>query len=493
LVGGQVINNFGARVANCTASTFPTCSYTTANEVLYQISEVTPDFAIAITPGAEAVMPGVTGTYTVTITPIGGFTGNVTFGVTGQPADAPTFDPSVVNTQGTTIMSVPTNIGTPSGVSTLIVTGTSGALQHTSTVYLAVLLQKPRFISRKIIDLIDNTPGLDIPIRSKTGKIPFSYTLQEHPTVFTFNNQWVVQTQMVGVSSPSLVDYAPVYPPAPPAGSPATVALPAYVQPIVDSSIPNPSAVTVGTPVANQGWFYTDSGYVSHFFNVQGTVGATVSTDGSGYTLTANASTTLLCKTAPCPTVVDVSGNVLANNNNVDPLFRGNVATFTDPSGVKLTAFFAGDAYQSVIYTDTMNQVVLTAAETNASSVPPTGPLPTNQYSYADASGKVQRYTVFYQLFYQSTNFGCPGVTEMPRTPVYLPITVTQPDGTFYAITYEIMSGGDTTGRIASVRGPTGGLTRYSYNGVNCADGSTNTLVTTTPDGGSWTSVHTLN
>ena len=71
------------------------------------------------------------------------------------------------------------------------------------------------------------------------------------------------------------------------------------------------------------------------------------------------------------------------------------------------------------------------------------------------------------------------------------------PDGASYQITYEGtpgFSGDVTTGRIASVKLPTGGTITYSYsganNGITCADGSAATLTRATPDG-TWTYAHT--
>jgi RHS repeat-associated protein len=73
---------------------------------------------------------------------------------------------------------------------------------------------------------------------------------------------------------------------------------------------------------------------------------------------------------------------------------------------------------------------------------------------------------------------------------------ITLPDNSYYQFTYEPTPGysGDVTGRIASVKLPTGGTISYSYsggnNGITCADGSTATLTRTTPDG-IWKYVHT--
>lgn len=487
--------------ANSNDQLVPPSGFIHPSDVSLAASSVSSDFTITATPGAQLVLPGGSVNYSITIAPISGFTGDVTLTVGGLPSGT-TFAviaPSIITGgTGTSTMTVTTTTATPHGVYPLVITGTSGSLTHTATVTLDVLLQKPKFVSRKIIDLIGDNPQVVVPVRSKDGKIPFSYYLIEHPVAFTFQNQWLINTQMTGVSSPSLVDYAPVYLPDPPPGSPAITPLPAYTQTITDSLALNPSAITIGTPVANLGWFYIDASYTSHFFNVTGTSGAALLTDGSGYTLTASGSASVICQTPPCPTIVDTAGNTVANNQNVDPTFQGNVASFTDPAGIKLTALAVGDPSQTVIYTDTMGYVALMAAETNAKSKPPNDPRPTNVYTYVDAGGSPRQFTVLYALFYQSTNFGCPGISEMPRTPAFLPVQVTLPDRSFYLIGYEPTPGGagDVTGRIAVVVAPNGGRTTYQYgganSGVNCDDGSIPSLVVKNADGGVWTYTHVL-
>src|SRR5205807_7883986 len=54
-----------------------------------KIADATPaaDFSISISPSSRTVNPGSGTTYTVTATPIGGFTGNILLSVTGQSND----------------------------------------------------------------------------------------------------------------------------------------------------------------------------------------------------------------------------------------------------------------------------------------------------------------------------------------------------------------------------------------------------------------------
>lgn len=93
----------------------------------------TKDFTISITPGSIGVLAGGKATYTVSTTAINGFTGSVTLTLAGTPAGATAvFSPNPVVVPGSSTLTVTTSTSTPVGTSTLTVTGTSGALVHTT-------------------------------------------------------------------------------------------------------------------------------------------------------------------------------------------------------------------------------------------------------------------------------------------------------------------------------------------------------------------------
>jgi len=99
----------------------------------------TPDYAVAASPASQSVVQGSSTSYTVTVTPSGGFTGTVSFSVSGLPAGAAaTFNPTSVPGSGTSTMSVTTSSTTPTGSYPLTITGTSGTLTHTASVTLVV-------------------------------------------------------------------------------------------------------------------------------------------------------------------------------------------------------------------------------------------------------------------------------------------------------------------------------------------------------------------
>jgi len=98
-----------------------------------------PDYSISASPASVAVTPGGTASYTATVTPAGGFTGAVTFSVSGLPAGTTAgFTPASVTTSGNSTLTVTTSSTTPAGNYPLTITGTSGSLVHSTTVTLVV-------------------------------------------------------------------------------------------------------------------------------------------------------------------------------------------------------------------------------------------------------------------------------------------------------------------------------------------------------------------
>lgn len=110
----------------------------TTSVTLVVTGPVTPDFSLSASPASQTVSQGAATSYTVTITPSGGFTGAVTLTVTGLPTGATgTFSPNPAT--GTSTLSVSTDlVATPPGSYVLTITGTSGGLTRTTTVTLVV-------------------------------------------------------------------------------------------------------------------------------------------------------------------------------------------------------------------------------------------------------------------------------------------------------------------------------------------------------------------
>jgi hypothetical protein len=85
-----------------------------------------PDFSLRASPASASVTQGGATSYGVTVTPVAGFTGQVTLSVSGLPSGASgSFSPN------------PTTATTP-GTFTVTITGVSGNLTHTTTVSFTV-------------------------------------------------------------------------------------------------------------------------------------------------------------------------------------------------------------------------------------------------------------------------------------------------------------------------------------------------------------------
>jgi hypothetical protein len=100
---------------------------------------IAPDFAVSATPASQTVTAGNSASYSATVTPNGGYTGTVTFSVSGLPAGATAaFTPTSVTTSGTSTLGVSTTASTAAGTYPLTITGTDGTLTHTASVSLVV-------------------------------------------------------------------------------------------------------------------------------------------------------------------------------------------------------------------------------------------------------------------------------------------------------------------------------------------------------------------
>jgi hypothetical protein len=95
-----------------------------------------PDFGITVSPASSTVTRGQTATYTMSVSPTGGFTGSVTLKVSGLPSNASsTWTGNPVITSGSATLKVRTTSGTARGTFTLKLTGT---LTHQVTATLVV-------------------------------------------------------------------------------------------------------------------------------------------------------------------------------------------------------------------------------------------------------------------------------------------------------------------------------------------------------------------
>src|SRR5438132_8461898 len=108
----------------------------------------TPDFSITVGPAAQQVFPGGSAAFTVTVTPLSGFTGTVSLSV-GSESGFPTgitsggFIPATISGSGSSTLTMNTTTSTIPWALSLTVTGTSGTISHTASTSLLVNLAPP--------------------------------------------------------------------------------------------------------------------------------------------------------------------------------------------------------------------------------------------------------------------------------------------------------------------------------------------------------------
>ena len=112
------------------------------------VTPTTPDFSIAVGPSAQQVVPGGAAAFTVTVTPVSGFTGSVSLSV-GSESGFPTgvssagFSPASISGAGSSTLTMDTTTSTVPWSLSLTITGTSGTLTHTASTTLLVNMAPP--------------------------------------------------------------------------------------------------------------------------------------------------------------------------------------------------------------------------------------------------------------------------------------------------------------------------------------------------------------
>jgi hypothetical protein len=104
------------------------------------------DFSISANPTAVSVNAGGSGTSTISVAAVNGFSGPVTLSATGCPTGATcSFSANPVNAGSSSVLTIATMNSTPGGTYTVTVTGTSGTLSHSTTVSVTVVAQAASF------------------------------------------------------------------------------------------------------------------------------------------------------------------------------------------------------------------------------------------------------------------------------------------------------------------------------------------------------------
>jgi hypothetical protein len=112
------------------------------------VTPPTPDFSITVGPSTQQVVPGGAAAFTVTVTPVSGFTGSVSLSVgseSGFPSGVSSagFSPASISGAGSSNLTMDTTTSTVPWAISLTITGTSGTLTHTSSTTLLVNMAPP--------------------------------------------------------------------------------------------------------------------------------------------------------------------------------------------------------------------------------------------------------------------------------------------------------------------------------------------------------------
>ncbi len=97
----------------------------------------TPGFTLSDLPGSLSIVQGASGTSTVTVTDVNGFTGSVTLAASGLPSGV-TAAFGTNPTTGSSVLTLTASSTATIGTATVTITGTSGSLTATTTLALTV-------------------------------------------------------------------------------------------------------------------------------------------------------------------------------------------------------------------------------------------------------------------------------------------------------------------------------------------------------------------
>ena len=148
-------------------------SHTTTVALTVSAATAQPDFSLSASPSIVAISQGTSGTSTINITPLHGFTGTVALTASGLPTGV------TASFSTAHVLTLSASSTAAAGTSTVTVTGTSGSLSHTTTVMLSVSgVAAPDFTlsaSPPSLSVADGSSGTSIinitPLHGFTGTV----------------------------------------------------------------------------------------------------------------------------------------------------------------------------------------------------------------------------------------------------------------------------------------------------------------------------------
>jgi len=289
---------------------------------------------------------------------------------------------------------------------------------------------------------------LNVPIRTKAGHIPFSFHL--------------TGTSQITVTHNTQASFF--------AASPALIGSESHLFQTLGNTSNTPCTNPNGNKMS--GFYATDALGNKHTFLITVgpglpcaplTAGAYALADNSGLYLQVTYSGN------PTYSLWDVSGN--SSSGVYD---TANTPPLTDPNGNTISAG-----------TDTLGETAMQV----------TGGIGSAQqiFTWTDALNNPQKVTLNNSLLTQYLAFGC--AYDDPSWQINFPASISFPDSSTASLGWEKspLNNAYYTGRLASLKLPTGGTISYTYsggtNGINCLDGTPATMTRTTPDG-QWVYTH---
>ena len=129
------------------------------------------DFAVSAVPNGLVVSAGNSIISTITVTPLNGYAGSATLGISGLPVGVTaTFIPNSINvggqSTGTSSLQISTSANTPPDTSALSISATDGTITHTTSVGLTVL---PSSTNYPITHMSDTTASGGRALNSATS------------------------------------------------------------------------------------------------------------------------------------------------------------------------------------------------------------------------------------------------------------------------------------------------------------------------------------
>jgi N-acetylneuraminic acid mutarotase len=104
------------------------------------------DFTLSDMPSSLSIVQGASGTTTVTVTDVNGFTGSVTLAASGLPSGV-TAAFGTNPTTGSSVLTLTASSTAATGTATVTITGTSGALTATTTILIVITTPTPEVAS----------------------------------------------------------------------------------------------------------------------------------------------------------------------------------------------------------------------------------------------------------------------------------------------------------------------------------------------------------